>query len=99
MITAFIFFGHFIFAIIIYTKKWQDEGVKSAILNVVLIGILFSVGWSITGMVSKLIMEQKGFGLQFDRDAFSLSLLTIGEYFFYRIYYQELAIEAGKEIQ
>lgn len=99
MITAFIFFAHFVFAIIIYTKKWQDEGIKSAILNVVLIGILFSVGWSITGIVAKLVMEQKGFGLQFDRDTFSLTILTIGEYFFYKIYYQEPATEGGKETQ
>jgi hypothetical protein len=99
MITAFIFFAHLVFALIIYTKKWQDDGIKSAILNVVLIGILFTVGWSITGIVAKLIMDQKGFGLQFDRDAFSLTLLMIGEFFFYRIYYEEPAIADDKEKQ
>jgi hypothetical protein len=99
MITAFIFFAHLVFALIIYTKKWQDEGIKSAVLNVILIAILFSVGWSITGIISKLIMEQKGFGLQFDRDAFSLTLLIIGEYFFYRIYYEEPSTAAETEKQ
>ncbi|QQS34616.1 MAG: hypothetical protein IPM56_10090 [Ignavibacteriales bacterium] len=99
MITAFIFFAHLIFAAVIYTKKWQDEGVKSGLLNVVLIGILFSVGWSITGMIAKLIMEQNGFGLQFDRDTFSLTLLTIAEYFFYKIYYAEPVIADDKEKQ
>lgn len=99
MITAFIFFSHLIFALIIYTKKWQDEGIKSAILNLVLIGILFTVGWSLTGIISKLIMEQKGFGIQFDRDAFSLTILMIAEFFFYRIYYEESTTEDDKEKQ
>ena len=48
-----------------------------------------SVGWSITGIIAKLFMEPGGFGIFFDRDTFSLLLLTIGEYFFYRIYYKE----------
>ena len=89
MIVAFIFFIHIIFALIIFTKKWQDENISSALLNLGLIGILFAVGWSITGIISKLFMEPEGFGLYFDRDAVSLTLLTIGEYFFYKIYYSE----------
>lgn len=87
MITALIFFLHLIFALIIFTKKWQDEGLSSGLLNLGLIGILFAVGWSITGIIAKLLMEPKGFGMHFDRDAFSLVLLSIGEYFFYRMYY------------
>lgn len=100
MIISLIFFAHFIFALLIFTKKWQDEGLSSGFINVGLIGILFSVGWTITGVISKLLMEPKGFGLYFDRDTFSLALLTIGEYFFYRIYYKDLrATEADKETQ
>lgn len=89
MITAFIFFAHFLFALIIFTKKWQDEDLKSGLINLALIGILFSVGWSITGIIAKLLMEPEGFGLHFDRDTFSLVLLTIAEYFFFRFYYSE----------
>lgn len=54
-----------------------------------LIAILFTVGWSITGMISKLFMEPEGLGIYFTRDDFSLATLTIAEYFFYRIYYKE----------
>jgi hypothetical protein len=96
MVTAFIFFIHFIFAIYIFTKKWQEESITQAWMNVGLIIILFSVGWTITGMISKLIMNQKGFGIYFDRDAFSLVLLTIIEFFFYRFYYRS-STEDGKE--
>ena len=76
MITAFIFFIHFIFALIIFTKKWQEESIASGFLNLALIGILFAVGWSISGIVAKLIMDQEGLGIYYDRDTFSLTLLT-----------------------
>ena len=98
MISAFIFFAHFLFILIIFTWKWQSDGISAAFINVALILILFAVGWAITGMISQLLMEPKGFGLYFDRDTFSLALLTIVEFFFYRIYYKEPTV-AGKEKQ
>ena len=99
MITAFIFFVHFLFSLIIFTKKWQDENLSSGFLNVALIGILFAVGWTITGMFAKLVMEPKGLGMQFDRDTFSLSLLSIVEFFFYKFYYNEAPTANDKEKQ
>ena len=89
MITALIFTLHLVFTLVIFTKKWQEEGLSTAFVNVTLIAILFTVGWSIAGMFAKLVMEPKGFGVQFDRDTFSLTLLSIGEIFFYRLYYRE----------
>lgn len=97
MITALIFFIHIVFSLVIYTKKWQDEGVSSGIINLALIGILFAVGWSLTGIAAKALMEEKGFGLYFDRDTFSLTLLTIAEYFFYRMYYKDIFHKEEKE--
>ena len=99
MITAIIFFAHFIFTLIIFTKKWQEEGISSAWMNVGLIVILFAVGWTVTGMIAKILMEQKGFGIYFDRDTFSLTLLTILEVLFYRVYYRDTVTEDGKETQ
>ena len=99
MITALIFFSHLVFSLIVFTKKWQDEKLSSGFMNLALIGILFAVGWSISGMVAKLLMEPKGFGLFFDRDTFSLVILTIGEYFFYRMYYKDIFTEDDKEKQ
>lgn len=98
MITAFIFFAHFLFILIIFTWKWQIDGISAAFINIALILILFAVGWTITGMIAKLLMEPKGLGLYFDRDTFSLALLTTAEYFFYRIYYREPTV-TGKEKQ
>jgi|ERR1035437_2444467 uncharacterized membrane protein YhdT len=96
MITALIFFGHLVFSLIVFTKKWQDEKLSAGFMNLALIGILFAVGWSISGMVAKLLMEPKGFGLYFDRDTFSLVILSIGEYFFYRMYYKDIITEDDK---
>ena len=89
MISAFIFFAHFIFLLLIYTWKWQKEGISGALLNVSLILILFAVGWTITGMIAKFLMEPQGLGLYYDRDTFSLTLLTIIEFIFYRFYYKQ----------
>lgn len=99
MITALIFFLHLIFMLIIFTKKWQDESLQAGFLNIALIGILFAVGWTISGMIAKLVMTQEGLGLYYDRDTFSLTLLSIAEYFFYRFYYKDTFTGAGKEIQ
>jgi hypothetical protein len=81
---------------LIYTWKWQKEGISAAILNVSLILILFAVGWTITGMIAKLLMEPQGLGLYYDRDTFSLTLLTIIEIIFYRFYYKQ-STAADKE--
>lgn len=89
MITALIFSAHLIFTVIIFTKKWQDESLSSAFINLALIVVLFAVGWSISTSIVKLIIDSKGFGIQFDADAISLTILSITEYFFYRFYYKE----------
>ncbi len=82
-----------------FTKKWQEDGLSSGLLNVALILILFAVGWTITSLLAKFLMEPEGLGLYFDRDTFSLTLLTLGEFIFYKIYYKEpiTAIDKGKQ--
>ena len=99
MITAIIFFIHLVFMLVIFTKKWQEEGLSSGLINLALIGILFTVGWTITGMIAKLVMVQEGLGIYYDRDTFSLTLLTIAEYFFYKFYYRETPTATDMEKQ
>ena len=99
MVTAIIFAAHIIFALVIFTKKWQDENLKSGFINLTLIGVLFAVGWSISGIIAKLIMKPQGLGTFYDRDAFSLTILTVAEYFFYRFYYKEETTSSDMEKQ
>ena len=97
MIISIIFFIHLIFSLVIFTIKWQEEKLSTAFLNIALIAILFAVGWSIASVIAKAVMEPKGLGIYFDRDTFALTLLTIGEYFFYRLYYKPIqTIEGDK---
>ena len=95
MISALIFTAHLMFILVIFTKKWQNESLSSAFINFALIVILFAVGWSITTAVVKLFIDSKGFGIQFDADTISLTLLSIVEYFFYKFYYGEKETVSG----
>ena len=95
MIIAFIFSVHLIFSLVIFTIKWQEDKLSTAFLNIGLIAILFAVGWSIASIVAKAVMEPKGLGIHFDRDTFALILLSIGEYFFYRLYYKPIQTIEG----
>jgi hypothetical protein len=97
MIAGLIFFVHFIFILVIFSKKWQNESLSSAFTNAILIIILFAIGWSLTTFITKLFIDTEGFGIYFDRDTLSLSLLTIAEYFFYKMYFGKDFIEADKE--
>lgn len=98
MIIAFIYSVHLLFVLFIFTKKWQSESLADAFQNMLLIIILFFVGWPLITMIIKIFVDIKGLGIHFDRDTIILTLLTIGEYYFYRMYYkEELTIEAGME--
>jgi hypothetical protein len=88
MVSAIIFAAHLMFACIIFTKKWQDDSISSAFINLSLIIILFAVGWSVTTSVVKLVFESEGLGLYYNSDDISLTLLTIIEFFFYKMYYK-----------
>ena len=79
MITLGIFYLHVVAAAALYTKRWQNSDVKEGLLAVAFLLLVFSVGWSISTVIVKLFMDEKGFGFWFDRDAASLSLLTVME--------------------
>jgi hypothetical protein len=83
MITLFIFYIHVIAAVVIYTKRWQEESWKDGLLGVGFLALIFSVGWSISTFILKLFMDERGFGVWLDRDALSLVLLLIMEAIFF----------------
>lgn len=100
MVIAFIFLLHIIFIVYIIYKRVKSNSTSSALIDVIFIIIIFSVGWSLSTMFCKLFWEPIGFGKYFDRDTISLTLLTIVEYFFFKFYFKDvLAIANGKEKQ
>ncbi len=86
MIEVAVFYLHAIAAIAAFTKRWQDEGFGEGILGVAFMALIFSVGWTITTFLIRLLTPEKGFSRIFDRDALSLLLLTISEGIFYYFY-------------
>ena len=89
MIEVAVFYIHAIAAIAAFTKRWQDEGFGEGILGVAFMALIFSVGWTITTFLVRLLTPEKGFSQVLDRDALSLLLLTIGEVIFYYFYLKE----------
>ena len=90
MIPGIIFLFHIIFIIIVFRMRYIRDSISSAFIDLVLIVILFSVGWSVATFIVKLFFDPSGFGEYFDRDAISLTVLSIAEFFFYRIYFADL---------
>ena len=97
MIIVFIFFAHIVFMGYVFYKRLKKESFGTALIDLSLIILLFSVGWSITGMLIKLFIDQEGFGKFFDRDTISLVLLSIVEFFFYKMYYKDLLTNSNEK--
>ena len=86
MATLFVFYVHTVAAVYAFTNQYQEEGPGAGTLAVAFMGIVFSVGWSISTFVLKFLVSEKGFGIYFNRDALSLTILTAGEAIFYYLY-------------
>lgn len=98
MVIGAIFLIHIIFAIFIFIKRSKIDSLSAAFIDLILITILFSIGWSLSTMVCKLFWEPIGFGKHFDRDTIALTILTIVEFFFFRFYFKDLIpTSSGKE--
>lgn len=83
MAVLVVFYIHTIAAATAFTRRWQEGGWGEGLLGIALVALIFSVGWSMTTILAHWLMEQKGFGFWFDRDAFALTLLTVIEAIFY----------------
>ena len=85
MITLFIFYLHTVAAAAFFTKRWQEEGWKEGLLAVGFLALIFSVGWSLSTFIMKLVIGEAGFGAWLNRDTLSLVLLTAMEGVFYLV--------------
>ncbi len=87
MIEVFIFFLHILAALYAFTRAWQDNHVKEGVLAVALIGLVFAIGWSITGTVAHLILPGGSGVYWFTADTLSLVLLFIPEVLLFRLFF------------
>lgn len=87
MIEVFIFFLHILAALYAFTRAWQDNHVGEGVLAVGLIGLLFAIGWSLTGTVAYLLMPHGSGSPWFTADTLSLVLLFIPEVVLFRVFF------------
>jgi hypothetical protein len=102
MVSAFIFFLHFVmtvYAFIMYKKDSIGEG----FLAIAFVGIIFAVSWTIASMVTNLLFSFEWFvrwywqpldswiwrvvRKEISRDTISLLILTSGEVVFYYLFF------------
>lgn len=101
MIAGFIFLLHIIAAVYGFIR-YRKEGTGEGLLALAFVVIIFSVGWTITTMIAKIVYPadfvarwvgslpatplSRQLTKELSIDTFSLVLLTIGEIVFYYFY-------------
>ena len=83
MVEVSIFALHGVAAVYAFVPRRKEGGLAEGFLAVAFVAIIFSVGWTIMTMLTRLVFGQEGLATWFNRDAITLTLLTIGEAVFY----------------
>lgn len=87
MIEILIFHIHIVAALYAYTKRWQEAGIKEGIMAVLLMGLVFVIGWSLTSPVANLILPNAWRTNWFSSDTLGLLLLMIPEIIFFKVFF------------
>jgi hypothetical protein len=101
MIDAAIFVLH-VAACVYAFLRYKKEGISEGVLAVAFVVVIFSVGWTITTMLAKIVYPyqlvqewvrnlqgtvlSRRLARELSMDTFSLIVLTVGEVFFYYFY-------------
>ncbi len=100
MIELLILFLHILGALFAFTKNWQEDNAKSGFLSLALIGLVFTIGWALTGPIANLIMPDSWETVYFTKDTLSLLMLFIPEcFFFYFFFVKEGSNQVEAEAQ
>jgi len=65
------------FAVYVFVKTYQLEGIVQAFLNVVFIIIIFSVGWTISDLIVGFIISAEGYKVTLPTTKLIMTLLKI----------------------
>jgi hypothetical protein len=90
MIELLIFHLHIIGVLYAFTKNWQTRGIKDGLLAIAIIGLMFAIGWALTGTLAYQIYPSSWDSIYFNYDTLSLVLLLIPEsIFFYHFFIKD----------
>lgn len=103
MIELTIFYLHFLGGLYGFTKRWQQANVREGILATLIFGLAFTILWSLTGPLARLIVPDSmtvalpgpnnttlhvpGYAPWFTRDTLSLVLVAIPDAVFFYIFF------------
>ncbi len=87
MIELIIFHLHILAALYVFTKNWQNIGIKDAFLAVSVVALVFIVGWSISQTIADLIFPASWHSKHFNADTFALSCFIIPEILFFYLFF------------
>lgn len=77
MIEVLIFQLHIVGAVYAFTKNWQSGGLKSGLMSLVLIVLVFFTLWAITGTLAYTVYPESWKTVYFNHNTLSLLLLFI----------------------
>ncbi|MBM2817361.1 MAG: hypothetical protein HW421_4123 [Ignavibacteria bacterium] len=86
MIEIIIFHLHIIAALYGFTQNWQRRRFRDGFLAVLIIGLLFTIGWALTGAIARLVFPVEYNTTFFTQDSLSLVLLLIPEIYFFKYF-------------
>jgi hypothetical protein len=89
MIEVLIFYIHVVFFVYVFAKNFVEESFQSAILSTIFTVIIFSVGWTLSAFIIGTFIPPEGLSKILTRAAFSLALLSLLEFIFYRFFYSK----------
>lgn len=87
MIEILILHSHILFALYLFTKRWQEKKLSDGFLSLAVLGLTFSIGWAIMGPLSRMLLHQEFELSWFTSDTLSLVMLVVVEFFFFKFYF------------
>lgn len=77
MIAVIIYYLHTLFAMFVFARSFQKDGLLQAILNLAFIVIIFTVGWTITDVFVGLVVSDRGYLINVRPGSFLNGLLRL----------------------
>jgi hypothetical protein len=81
LIAVLIFYAHLIFACYVFCKTFQSDGIVMAFLNVAFIIVLFTVGWTLSDLITGLFISESGYRIMIPQGKVFLTIIKLTGFF------------------